>query len=249
MRTNGTSAVCVAAITILLSATSLSATVMQTLGGAPRVLIPAAASAPGANGTFFHSDVFVRNHTNRTQAVRFDWLPQVGNASATMQVEMPALGVIRSADFVHEVLNVEGLGAILITGVTSSGDPDRTAWLYVSSRIWTTQPGSEGTTSQSLPVIDTDTIQTHLHALVSGSGGFENAANYRVNVGVVNLDPINAKTFFVYIDTGSAIPTGQTFTVPPMSMQQISMGSGLVASDIVIDNTLGTQSADWIAYG
>ncbi|MEK6375253.1 MAG: hypothetical protein AABO58_21470 [Acidobacteriota bacterium] len=238
------------AMTILLSVTSATATVIQTLGGAPQVLIPAAGSTAGANGTFFHSDIYVSNRTSRTQTVRFDWLPQAGNGGTTMQVEMAAGSVIRSTDFVRDVLNVSGLGAILVTGITSTGAVDRTAWLRVSSRIWTTQPGSTGTTSQSFPAIDTDTISTHLRACVSGAGGSENGANYRVNVGVVNLDPKKPQTFFAYIDTGSGTPTGQTFIVPPLSMQQISMGNGLApTTDIVIENITGQQSDAWIAYG
>jgi len=122
----------------------------------------------------------------------------------------------------------------------------------VSSRIWTTQPGSTGTTSQSFPAIAADTIHTHVRALVSAAGGAEDAANYRVNIGVVNLDPKNSQTFFVYIDTGSATPAGETFTIPPLSMQQIPMGNGLApAADIFIENitAAATQSDAWIAYG
>ncbi|SRR6266568_3973112 len=100
------------AMTLLLSVSSATATVIQTLGGAPQVLIPAAGSTAGANGTFFHSDIYVSNHANRTQTVRFDWLPQAGNGGTTKQVDLPAGTTIRSADFVRDVLNVSGLGAM-----------------------------------------------------------------------------------------------------------------------------------------
>src|SRR5205085_12552305 len=133
---------------------------------------------------------------------------------------------IRSADFVATYLNQSGLGAILMTGVTSSGAPDSSALLFVSSRIWTPQPGTSGTTSQSLPAIPTNAINTQAAALFA-VGGADNPSNYRQNVGIVNLDPTNAQTFLIALPTSIGPAQTTQVTVAPMSMQQIGVGSGL----------------------
>ena len=50
--------------------------VVQLLSSAPQLLIPVAGSTPGANGTFFKSDITLGNFRPQSQAVRLQWLPQ-----------------------------------------------------------------------------------------------------------------------------------------------------------------------------
>jgi hypothetical protein len=230
---------------VFLCAVASFANVVQPLGAAPQVLVPAAGSVAGANGTFFKSDMSVINLATHDQTVALQWLPQAGMPT-TSQISIPARTGIRSADFVRDYLNQSGLGAIIITGVTSGGGIDSTARLYVNARIWTPQPGTNGTTSQSFPVIPLNTINTPSAALFA-VGGPDNPANYRVNVGIVNVDPTNAQTFVITPSSGGA----QTATLAPMSMLQIAAGSGLSATtQISIQNATATSTRSnlWIAY-
>src|ERR1051326_931605 len=97
---------------------------------APELLIPAAGSTPGVNGTFFRSDITIGNFATHDQIVRLRWLPQGVSSTFSMTMTLRGRSGVRSEDFVTEILGQSGLGAILITGVTSSGGLDPTADLY-----------------------------------------------------------------------------------------------------------------------
>lgn len=222
--------------------------VVQPLSAAPQLLIPVAGSTPGANGTFFRSDITIGNFANHDQSVRLQWLPQGASSTFSTTIDLRALSGLRSSDFVREKLGQLGLGAILVTGITSTGDLDSTAALYVTSRIWSPQPGSGGTTSQSLPAIPTSVINTP-DAAVFSLGAQE--GNYRANIGFVNLDPKNEQTLTM-VFMFSPIPVAFPVRVPPMSMQQVGLGSGsFFGFEILIQNSTpaSTRSNLWVAYG
>jgi hypothetical protein len=233
-----------------LVASSSFANVVQPLGASPQVLIPAAGNAQGANGTFFKSDISIINLASHDQMVALQWLPQgVSSTGTPLTITMPARTGLRSADFVNDYFGQTGLGSIIVTGVTGSGTVDSTAALSVNSRIWTPEPGTGGTTSQSFPAVPLSLINTPTAALFA-VGGADDPTNYRVNVGIVNDDPSNTQTFVVKLQG----TTTQTFTVtiPPMSMQQISLGSDISpTAQISIQNATpsATRSNSWLAYG
>lgn len=242
-------------VSIFLAAAAFAAephsnSVVIPLTAVSQFLIPAAGSTPGANGTFFHSDIAIINFASHDQVVRFQWLPQSGAAGSTTTLTIPAQSGIRSADFVATYLNQTGLGAIIVTGMTSTGVPDSSALLYATTRIWTPQPNSAGTTSQSLPAIPMSTINTQVAALFA-VGGADNPSNYRTNVGIVNLDPVNAQTYLILLPSspGGATSGGQV-TIAPMSMQLAGLGSGIgPTQEILIQNVTTTgKSNSWIAY-
>jgi hypothetical protein len=221
--------------------------VVQLLSSAPELLIPAAGSTPGANGTFFKSDITLGNFADHSQAIRLTWLSQGASATYSTTITLGARSFIRSPDFVHDFLGQSGLGAILVTGVNGFG-LDPTASLYVASRIWSPQPGTSGTTSQSLPAIPTSTINTTDAALFSLGG---QGSSFRTNVGLVNIDPVNAQTFNI-VFTQAIIPFSIPVTVPPMSMQQgvLSSNSSSFLPEILIQNgtPTATRSNLWVAY-
>jgi len=233
---------------IFLVCTGAFAGVVQPLASAPQLLIPAAGSTPGANGTFWRSDIAIANFADRDQLVQLQWLPQGGSSTFSKIMILHPLDFVRSNDFVAEILGQSGLGAILVSGVTSAGNLDPTAALYVQSRIWTPQTGSTGTMSQNLPTIPTSTIDTPDAAVmfpgVLGSG------NYRLNVGIVNLDPTNAQIINIIISFGPLGNFSVNVTVPPLGMQQASLGQGFFFPELPITNITGssTKSNRWVAY-
>jgi len=138
----------------------------------------------------FRSDITVMNLANHDSTVVIDWLPRVGGNATTTVITIPKQSGIRSSDFVAEYLHQAGLGAIRITAVTSEG-VDVEGALYVSSRIWSPQPGTSGTTSQSLPAVTLgNAFYKGVSARLFGVGSMENVANYRVNVGIVNMEHV-----------------------------------------------------------
>jgi hypothetical protein len=233
----------------ILVASSSFANVVQPLGASPQVLIPAAGNAQGANGTFFKSDISIINLASHDQMVALQWLPLgVSSTGTPLTITMPARTGLRSADFVNDYFGQTGLGSIIVTGVTGSGTVDSTAALSVNSRIWTPEPGTGGTTSQSFPAVPLSLINTPVAALFA-IGGADDPTNYRVNVGIVNVDPSNTQTFAVSV---SGTTNTFTVTVPPMSMQQISLGTGISpTAQVSIQNATpsATRSNSWLAYG
>ena len=224
----------------------LFAGVVQQVPSAPQLLIPVAGSTPGANGTFFRSEITLGNFATHDQDVRLQWLPQGASSTFSTTINLRALSGIRSEDFVREYLAQSGLGAIVVTGVTSSGDLDPTAALYVNSRIWSPQTATGGTTSQSLPAIPISTISA------PDSAGFfpgPQSNNYRVNIGFVNLDPKNEQTFGIVYEF-TPLPFAFSVTVPPMSMQQLGLGSVFGFEIILSNNTDSARKSNlWVAYG
>ena len=235
----------------LLIASTASAGVVLPQTSASQLLIPAAGSVQGANGTFFRSDITLVNLATHDQNIILRWLPQGASATSTVLIHLAAQRALRSSDFVREILAQQGLGAILVTAVTGDGTTtDSTGALYVQSRIWTPQPGTTGTTSQSLPAVPVGAVTTQIAALFA-TGGADNPPNYRSNVGIVNLDPINAQTFLVLLPNANGATVNAQVTVQPNSMAQVSVGNGLSPTQqILIQNvtTVGRTNS-WLAYG
>src|SRR2546426_5821531 len=101
-----------------LCALAFLAAVVQPLTSASQLLIPAAGSTAGANGTFWRSDIAVANFADHDQLVRLQWLPQGASSTFSKTITLHRLDFVRSNDFVAEILGQSGLGAVLVTGVT-----------------------------------------------------------------------------------------------------------------------------------
>src|SRR5207253_935520 len=113
-------------------------------------IIPAAGSVAGANGTFFRSDVTLINYaTTAEDVIAVFWpngqstTPSVANG---VRITLPAAKAVTYIDFVASVLGKSGLGSILFFGVQGS-NIDTDAAIDGLSRIYTKQPGSDGTVS------------------------------------------------------------------------------------------------------
>src|SRR5213082_2126949 len=78
----------------------------------PQLLIPAAGSVVGSNGTFFHSDIAIFNYRNADQTVMFQWLPRgtTGLTGTAIRITVNALSGIIAEDFVADRLHQSGLG-------------------------------------------------------------------------------------------------------------------------------------------
>ena len=208
---------------------------------APQLVIPAAGSGAGANGTYFRSDITVINFGEAAQRIQLRWLPQAGDTGTETEITIPAHGGLVSEDFVAAILGVQGLGSILINGVDASGAIDSSAKLHATSRIWTPQPGSTGSTSQSLNVVPLSTIRTSGGAIY----GLRRDERYRVNVGIVNLDAAATVRFLVSIPR---TPEAYSVTIPPMSMQQVALVNSATALSQINIGTGGVDTV-WVAYG
>lgn len=223
-------------LSLLLLALPLTADLVTPQTSAPLIVIPVAGDAPGANGTYFRSDITVVNLRDIAQAVQFRWMPQGGGAGAVVTLTLnPRSGVI-SEDFVRNFLGQTGIGAIQIAAVGQDGAPDPNGRLHAAARIWTPVPNDPagGTMSQSFPAIVVDNVVTNLKWVL----GVRRDERYRLNVGVANPSPIAMRFRITAVS-----PTGTTesteIDVPAAAMQQVpAPGTGAVAQ-IIIQNVTG----------
>jgi hypothetical protein len=215
---------------------------------APQILVPAAGSIAGANGTFFHSDITIANYRSAEQLISLQWLPQSISGTATPQrrFTLPARSLISNEDFVTVAVQQSGLGAIVVSGIKSDGTVDPSALLYVTCRIWTPHPLGLGTMSQTLNVIATSDINSFEQTLL----GHRIEERFRTNVGIVNLDGTSARTFDILQNSADAtMPVVTTVTVLPLSMVQTNLpNASAQLLQIKVVPRAGTDFKLWVAY-
>jgi hypothetical protein len=218
---------------------------------APRILIPAAGNAPGANGTYFRSDIQIANLRNADQRVLMYWLPQgsSGAAITPLAIDLGASRGFSSDDFVTNVLHQTGIGAIEFVGVNANGQFDPNARLHVSSRIYTPRPdGSDGTMSQTFPAI----ILTGSTSNSKTIFGMRHSSQYRVNVGIANPSETTRRyRVTVRINTSTTDETDLfVMELPPRSILQRSTTFTRVGVvQALIEDITGGVSFEWHAWG
>lgn len=211
------------------------------------VVIPAAGSLPGNFGTFYKSDVTIANYRSIPQVVRARWLP-IGQTAVSTDDEfitVPANSFVNYNDFVGEVLGKSGLGAIEFVARDEGGSLDLDAQIDVYSRIWTPQPNTTlGTVSQNFDSVGFFHTQgsTPVHAI-----GLKQNAQFRTNVGIVNLDLFEARTFTVSIN-GTNGQTQFQITVPSYSMIQQGIPAGDWGSMRITFTPSAATDGRWVAY-
>lgn len=237
-------------LTLFLAAT-LSAQQTDDLiipqSAAPFVIAPVAGNAAGANGTFFRTDVNVINLRNTAQRVALYWLPQgqAGSVLPTRIIDLNPLSGFSSEDFVGEILNRSGLGAIQFAALNPDASFDPGGLLHVTSRIWTPRPdGAAGTMSQSFPsVVGGGAEQSNLKAIF----GQRRSSQYRLNAGAMNPSSTTQRfRVTAHISgTGGLDTQVVEFDVNPRSMQQITVpGTSSGTVQVLIENITG-GAGDW----
>ena len=215
-----------------------------SLVSAQQYILPAAGSAPGANGTYFRSDVSIWNFREESQKIVMRWLPQGTSGTGLPPVELTvgAFSGIQDQDFVANVMHRDGLGAIFFTAVRADGTLDPGARLTIQSRIWTPQPNTLGFTSQSFDAIRITQLTGDRRALTNQRNDFR----YRMNVGITNFESQATRTWQI-------LAGGETYsiTLPPMSMQLISLPRPPNSNDPFLVKFLGDGGSQttWVAFG
>ena len=203
-----------------------------------------AGNAQGGGGTFFHSDLSIYNQRSTAQRISVAFLRQgtnSGNDPVTVMT-VSANSVADVDDFVATKLGRTGIGSLVISGTNSDGSVDTNAMLDGFSRIWTPQPGSSGTVSQSLSSTPLTDVIADSYAL-----GLKQDSRFRTNVGLVNTSA-NTRAFTIVVNgTNGTATTSQS--IPPYSMNQVPIPAGNWGN---LSLTVGTAASDfdwWSAYG
>lgn len=210
------------------------------------ILIPSAGSLQGGGGTYFRSDVTLANRRDVPQTVLVTWLPRNGEGPKTATLELAPFEIVTITDFVAEVLDTSGLGAILLTTVTAgTTTEDRFGQIDAFSRIWTPQPGTNGTVSQQFSAIDPQVLDRKKSAMALG---IRNDAQFRANVGVVNLDDVQHDwRVEVLADDGRSLE--MSAIVPPRAMVHLPMPASDLGKVTVTFFLLNAEpDFAWAAY-
>lgn len=240
-----------ALVVLLLLTTPLLAQTTNDLviprAAAPRVLVPVAGSTPGANGTYFRSDISIINLRDVAQQVYLYWLPhgQPGSNTPLGSITIPAQQGISSEDFVSEIVGTTGLGGLEIIGVTTAGSFDPDARLHVTSRVWTPRPdGGPGTMSQTLPTIVADSTGT---SIVKAVFGLRRTAQHRLNVGVMNPSATTQRFRITVAISGTTGTSTQVLEldVPGRAIrQELVPGTSSGIVQVLIED-IGGGAGDW----
>jgi len=209
------------------------------------LLFAAAGSVHGSGGTFFRSDATIINHRTVAQKIAIGFIAQGVDNSAELvtYATIPAHTPLIYSDIVGSFLHKSGLGAILITGATSTNGFDSAASLSGYSRIYTPQPNATGTVSQGFPSVS---IIDSLGSLVAYAAGLRHDSGYRANAGIVNLDSVT-HTWTVGVN-GLNGQTSFAVTVLPVSMMQVPVTPGNYGDCLMSFQTTGSGFW-WSAYG
>ena len=215
------------------------------------IVIPAAGSVAGGGGAlFFRSDVTLVNYEASAHDVVAMWWPagstntlSASGANATRLTLQPST-FNTYPDFVANTLKQTGLGSVVIipvSGTTFSFD----AGIDGFSRIYTKQPGSNGTVSQEFPGVDPDNASMFNEGV---SLGLRQDTDYRTNWGIVNTDSVPHTFHITFMGENSQSATADV-TVPPFGMvQQAAPAGNFGALNIIFSSSDVTDFASFIAY-
>jgi len=234
----------------LLLTTSLFAQVSNDLvvprAAAPRIFVPVAGNASGANGTYYRSDISVINLRTVAQNVNVYWYPLgiPGSSTPVRTITISAQSGIATEDFVGDIIGTTGLGGIELAGVTSGGLFDPDAQLHVTSRVWTPRPdGGAGTMSQTLPAIVAGQTTPGVKAVF----GMRRGPQYRLNVGVMN-PASTTQTFHITVSvvtTGGVVTETLDLDVPARSIrQELVPGTSAGLVQVLIED-IGGGAGEW----
>lgn len=231
---------------LLLFTASAGADLITPQTSASRILIPVAGDAPGANGTYFRSDIQIVNLRNATQRVQIYWLPQGGSGSAIAPrtIDVAALSGFSSEDFVDNILLQDGVGGIEVVGVTQDGQFDPDARLHATARIWTPRPdGATGTMSQTFSAL----VMPGSTARSKTIFGLRRTDQFRLNVGIANPSQTTHR-FRVTVRIGAENTVYET-DLPPRSIEQrLAGGTAGGIAQVLVENLTAGTATDWQAW-
>jgi hypothetical protein len=191
-------------------------------------IIPAAGSTAAGGGTlFFRSDVTLVNYRSTPQQVLAGFWAQgttntLTNLANYKTITLPPSQYVTVQDFVATALGTSGLGSLIFIPYTGT-DFDDAAAIDGFSRIYTKQPGSQGTVSQPFDGVDPDTLSAQ-YIDEAVALGLRQDANFRTNFGIVNVDASQHVYKVSFI--GEKLQTNNTYTLPPYGMIQTSIPAG-----------------------
>lgn len=218
------------------------ANVITAESSEPAFVFPIAGSIAGAFGTFYRTEITLINYLDDDQVIGVAWLPiNQDNTDGDFEYFTAPGGEWASyEDFVGEVLDKTGLGAVMIIAFDGNGEVDDFAEIDGTSRIWTASNG--GQASQTFPAVS---LVDSVDDFTAVALGLRHGNGFRSNAGVLNLDTV-PHTWNVFGGNGGEF----NITVPPLSVVQVAVPANFPTSNgflVLGFDTTGTDFT-WSAY-
>lgn len=195
---------------------------ITTVPGSSSLVIPAAGDVQGGNGTHFRTELTLVNHASGTTRVALTWIERdVASTVAPVILEIPGRTVSFYDDFVANVLGRTGLGSLLIQTVDDSDQPMTEGVVDAFARIWTFQPGTEGTVSQPMYALRESELSSNA-SRPAYILGMKQTDRFRANLGIVNLHRTVGQSYTVHA-VGTLGSTTFEVDVAPLSMKQVPL--------------------------
>jgi hypothetical protein len=180
-------------------------------------IIPAAAYAAGAEGSFYETDIDISNADSTEAEYRFSWLPRGENNADPMVSELFTLGAgrsVRYANVLAEVFDLEPdvFGALIIEATSQD--------LLAMARIANTpQEKVAGTFGQSIPSIEIGDFipRGERRRLLFGT----EHAEMRTNVGCFNASDMATRVNFELFAADGTLLGTESVTLMPWSNDQL----------------------------
>lgn len=226
-------------------AEAIDGNVLSTSRPSFSFVIPAVASLRGANGTYFRSDLTLVNHKAVNQVVGIEWLPrgEQGDGKLTGEITIPPRTFYTYKNVLETAFFRTGMGALRFVSLKADRTIDPTGLIDGFSRVWTETPSGPGTVSQAFnPVSESDLVGPDQAVIL----GLRHDADYRTNVGIVNLDATQYHTWNVKV-SGRRTAEFQ-ITVAPNSMEQVALPAGDYGDIAITVTGEGNAIRNWTAY-
>jgi len=219
--------------------------IVEWANGLSAVLyLSAAASAPGAAGTYWYTDAWIHNRAEVDVDVVGAFLAQ-GRDNSSALVSLQSLGTIAAGGFLEVADIVSALGQsgkvggvyLAATPLEATGTADLIA---ASSHTWTGNPFGEGTYGQGITAVSAGTEdELRVPGLIQTSA-------FRTNVGVLNTSYSDVTVRIRILDSSGTQRADVLWDLQPYEQRQASLASlglsQLAGGTCVFNVTAGPES-------
>ena len=186
------------------------------------LFVPAAAAANGSHGTYWSTDLWVANRTLTDLTLRGAFLPKGSDNSGAVRAPsalgtVPAGGFLKVPDVVSAV-GGSGTGGLYLEASAAGGDLPAEL-VQAVTYTFTPNPDGDGSYGQGIPAVGSGERSDVLCPGVFHDG------SHRTNVGVLNTSDQSIVVGIAVIDAQGSEAGSGSWTLPPYSQRQESVGS------------------------
>ena len=214
----------------------------------PMAVIPTSANTPGRFGAYFKTRVVIHNLTSRAYSINAVLCGPSGIVSQS-SISMSPNQYRLYDNFLQDVFNYRGAGAVLLLGDIDTLDPndpdlltDAPYRFSVTAEVYSDSPNGRYSTTVVngiVPLVD--------EGREAYSAGVTVGPDQRVNVGVFNLGDSTSSVQAVVHDSSGMVVQTIHFTVGAFSWQQKNVGGQVTDGYIEwrIDSSRGALPYLW----